>query len=219
MKDELYRNYYNLAINEDAKPFFISYTIADTRNTIVSASLGAIINSNQQKLKDRQVRVMVGDYKINDENFSYNQPEEINIESRTPMPLDNDYSGIRRSLWLTTNSVYASAARTYKNKMALIAHKELNESALEIPDFSHAPVVKKVVSGPINYCDKNYLEERARNLSSIFSKYSTIFSSVVTFNVFESIVYFINSEGTEVQFPCNNNSLNSGALCQMIVKD
>lgn len=207
MRDELYRNYNNLAVDKVEKPFFISYTIANARSTVITATLGAISNSNQQNYKDWQVRVMAGDYNINDENFSYNQPEEMVFEGSIPMPVETDYNGIRRSLWLTTNNVYQSAATTYKNKLALIEHKQLEDSALEIPDFSHAPVVKMVIpESPVDL-DQVQLEQKTRELSTLFRGYSDIYSSSVTMNVFESVVYFINCEGTEIQFPCNITTL------------
>jgi hypothetical protein len=207
MRDELRRNYNDLAKGKTEKPFFISYTIANARSTVISATLGAISSSNSQPYKDWQVRVMVGDYNINDENFSYNQPEEMIYEGSIPMPVDDDYLGIRRSLWLTSNNVYESAARTYKNKIALIAHKQLEDSALEIPDFSHAPVTKVKYAGMPVGLNQTQLEQKARELSILFSEYPEIYSSSITINVFESMVYFINSEGTEVQFPCNITTL------------
>jgi hypothetical protein len=207
MRDELQRNLTSVAEGKIEKPFFISYTIANARSTVISATLGAISSSNRQSYKDWQVRLMVGDYDINDENFNYNQPEEMIFKRSIPMPVDNDYSGIRRSLWLTTNNVYESAAETYKNKIALIEHKQLGDSALEIPDFSHAPVVHFKRPDLSSGLDQVQLEEKARELSAIFKEYQEIYSSSITINVFESMVYFINSEGTEVQFPCNITTL------------
>jgi hypothetical protein len=207
MRDELIRNYTELTANKTEKPFFISYTIANIHNTMVSATLGALNASGEQDYKDWQVRVMMGDYDITDENFSSDQPDEMVLRPRIEMPVENDYTGIRRSLWLTTNDVFNSAARTYKNKMALIAHKELGDSALEIPDFSHAPVVKMKLADSSSNADIHVMEQKAREFSELFNEYPDIYSSVITFSNFRATVYFINSEGTEVQFPFNVTSL------------
>jgi hypothetical protein len=212
MRDELQRNFDGIAEGRNEKPFFISYLIANARNTSVSASLGAISNSNRQCYKDWQVRLMIGDYEISDENFNYAQPDEMIFERSIPMPVDNDYNGIRRSLWMTSNNIYESAATTYKNKIALIQHKQLGDSSLEIADFSHAPVVKMQQPAKISQIDQTQLEQKAREYSSIFKNYPDVFSSGISFNVFESMVYFVNSEGTEIQFPFNITTLSIVAV-------
>lgn len=207
MRDELNRNIEHLSNDRYDKPFFIAYTIADAQNTVVNATLGAIYSSKTRSYKDWQVRVMVGDYDINDENFNYDQPQENIYRANIDMPVDNDYSGIRRSLWLTTNNVYNSAAQTYKAKMDLIDHKQLKESDLQIPDFSRAPVINLEIPSPEIAVDKERIEKIIKELSAIFKYFPEFYYSNVACNIFQSTVYFINSEGTEVSFPYNVSSL------------
>ncbi|MBN2524122.1 MAG: hypothetical protein JXB24_12690 [Bacteroidales bacterium] len=207
MRDELQRNTEQLCDKKYEKPFFIAYTIADVQNIYINATLGAIYTSETRSYKDWQVRVMVGDYDINDENFNYDQPQEIVFRPSIEMPVDDDYEGIRRSLWLTTNNVYNSAAQTYKVKMDLIDHKQLKESDLQIPDFSHAPVVKMNVQSPEISYDTGYINNLTKELSRLFCQSPEIYYSDVGCNIFLSNVYFINSEGTEVKFPYNLASL------------
>ncbi len=207
MRDELKRNAEQLSDEKYEKPFFIAYTVADVQNIYLNATLGAIYTSETRSYKDWQVRVMVGDYDINDENFNYDQPQEIVFRPSIEMPVDNDYEGIRRSLWLTTNNVYNSAARTYKAKMDLIDHKQLKESDLQIADFSRAPVVKmNVQASEISY-DAGHIRSLTKELSRLFCQYPEIYYSDVGCNIFLSTVYFINNEGTEVKFPYNLASL------------
>ena len=207
MHDELYRNLNNLDADDLEKPFFIAYTIADARQTQIVATLGALVRSGELKYKDWQVRLMVGDYEINDENFSSSQPEETMFRPSIDMPVVDDYTGIRRSLWLTTNNVYYSAGQTYKSKIAQIEHKQLDESDLEIADFSHAPTVKKYIYYQAPEYPKSMLEEKVKSISEVMKDFPDIYSSSVALNIFESTVYFINSEGTEVQFPFNITTL------------
>ena len=116
MRDELYRNIKGLHTKDFDDPFFIAYTIANVENAQIIGTLGALVRSDEYKYKDWQIRLMVGDYEINDENFSSSQPEETMFRPSIDMPVEDDYAGIRRSLWLTTNNVYFSAAQTYKNE-------------------------------------------------------------------------------------------------------
>jgi hypothetical protein len=55
------------------------------------------------------------------------------------------------------------------------------------------------------------LEQKVRDLSSVFNNYQEIFASSVKLTVFTSTVYFINSEGSEVQFPYNVVTLSAAA--------
>lgn len=201
MRDELHRNMAFLTSDEMDPPFFIAYSLADAKISYAGATLGALSSSGEQSYKDWNVRVMVGDYRLNDENFSASQPGNMAFEGSVDMPIDADYYGIRRSLWLTTNRVYNSAARTYKNKLSLINHQKLDSTVIDIPDFSYAPVVKiKETSVPLNY-PKEQLEDLSRTLSAEFKGISEIQASNVNASVFESTIFFINSEGTEVQYP------------------
>ena len=207
MRDELYRNMKGLHAKDFDDPFFIAYTIANVENAQIIGTLGALVRSDEYKYKDWQIRLMVGDYEINDENFSSSQPEETMFRPSIDMPVEDDYEGIRRSLWLTTNNVYFSAAQTYKNKMAQIEHKQLEETDLEIDDFSHAPVVKKYTENKAPLIDKQVLEDKIKSISQIFADYPDIYSSSVVISALRSTVYFINSEGSEIQFPFNITTL------------
>ena len=207
MRDELFRNLNSLNAENLEKPFFIAYTIADAKQTQIVATLGALVRSGELNYKDWQVRLMVGDYEVNDENFSSSQPEETLFRPSIDMPVEDDYLGIRRSLWLTTNNVYYSAGQTYKSKIAQIEHKQLDESDLEIADFSQAPMVKKYFYYQPPEYSKEMLEEKIKSISEIMKKFPDIYSSSVALSIFESTVYFTNSEGTEVQFPFNITTL------------
>ncbi len=211
MHDELNRNYKELNAKDLEKPFFIAYTIANARQTQIIATLGALVRSDENKYKDWHVRLLVGNYEINDENFSSAQPEETLFRPSIDMPVDDDYLGIRRSLWLTTNNVYYSAAQTYKNKIAQIEHKQLHETDLEIDDFSRAPVVNLHTYFQVPDYNKALLEEEVKSLSELFKDYPDIYFSSALLSVFSSTVYFYNSEGTEVQFPFNITTLSMQA--------
>ncbi len=207
MRDELYRNLEGLDAEDLDKPFFIAYTIADAEQIQIIATLGALVRSSDLKYKDWHVRLMVGDYEINDENFSSSQPEETMFRPSIDMPVQDDYFGIRRSLWLTTNNVYYSAAQTYKNKIAQIEHKQLEGTDLEIADFSRSPMVKKYTYYQAPDNQKKMLEEKVKFISGILKNFPEIYSSSVALSIFRSTVYFNNSEGTEVQFPFNITTL------------
>lgn len=201
MKHELNRNMKELVKDDYAKPFFISYTIADIKTAYASASLGALTGSGDNVYKDWNVRVMVGDYELNDENFvSNDNPSNVSRVTHQ-MPLENDYLGIRMALWSVTDNVYNSAAQNYKQKKSLIEDDKVQKDLLGISDFSKAEVVKKIIPSKEYTLNKVLLEQKARELSNVFSDYPEILNSGVRLNQFVANLYFINSEGTEVVFP------------------
>jgi hypothetical protein len=209
MRDELQRNMENLEYKDYSKPFFISYAIADAHTLSVNATLGSLITSNVSHLRDWIVRVMIGDYQMTDENFEDIMASDLDIPQYHQLPLDNDYYGIRRSLWESTDGVYKSASQTYKNKITAMKENNITPEDLPMADFSHTPVVKKNIPGMKFDFKKNKYENIARELSSIFNNYPEIYYSDVTIIMYYADIYFINSEGTEVTLPLS--------LCSLVV--
>ncbi|NJK94196.1 MAG: hypothetical protein HC905_04005 [Bacteroidales bacterium] len=104
-------------------------------------SLGSIILSDENKLNTEMIRVMVGNYKINDENFE-NENNNIRYNGgNISLPLDHDYYGIRRTFWIQTDKVYKAAGETFKNKLYILKRNNIPLDSL-VPDFSEAPLSK-----------------------------------------------------------------------------
>ena len=210
MKDELKRNMEELKLEGFERPFFISYTINDAREVAVNASLGAIMRSSEFPGRTKNVRVMVGDYAFNDESLDLNggngeQGNEIN------MPIDDDYFGIRRSLWATTDAIYRSATKTFKDNVNFL--KEQKKELKDIPhrSFAKAPVIKRNGSGQLSPCDRKKLEDLCRELSIIFKNYGDITNSNVIVHVNHTNYYFVNSEGTVIATSDNIASITINA--------
>ena len=204
MKDELSRNMKQLQLEHLQKPFFISYTIRDIRTMEVSATLGSIINSDEDHFRNHNVRVMVGDYKLTDENFQ--DPgstgfQNTLLQGTDDLPLDDDYYGIRRALWISTDWVYKSASEKYERKKAAIEQQELTEEEKSLEDFSRAPVVKYIEPPGQFVLNRAKWETIAKEISVVFKNYPDIYSSRVRFFFFQADAFFINSEGTEVVQP------------------
>lgn len=205
MKDEIKRNMENLEIKDLKKPFFISYNLQDAKVMNIKASLGAIIMSKMEPVRDHNVRVMVGDYKRNDENFidpgsrgGGRSPISQNTEK---LPLEDDYFGIRRSLWSATDEVYKSATETYERKISAIEQQNLSEEEKNLPDFAEAPkVTKKLPKREFKFEPEKW-EQTAKEVSAIFKNYPEIFTSSVKVNFYSADAFFVNSEGTEMIYP------------------
>jgi hypothetical protein len=207
MRDELKRSMRELEYEEYKKPFFISYAIADAHTMVINATLGSLIKSDISHIRDWYIRVMIGDYKMTDENFEDIGTGSPDYTQYLKLPLDDDYYGIRRCLWEATDKVYKSASQTYKNKINALADKDIDPENLPLADFSYAPVVSVNIAGQEFDFNKSKYEDIARDLSSLFDNYPEIIYSEVTLAIFYADIYFINSEGTEVKMPLELSSI------------
>jgi hypothetical protein len=203
MHDELQRNLERLSMEKLNKPFFISYTVSDMKTLHVSASLGALITSDENPSRDQNVRVMVGDYKRNNENFFEMSELSRNtmLEDADRVSLENDYSAIRRSLWLATDNTYKRCAESLARKTGSLEQQKLSAEEAALDDFSKAEKVSFSAPARLFEFQKNKWETTAKELSALFRNYPAIQSSEVTITFQQGDIYFTNTEGTETVTP------------------
>ena len=218
MKDEMNRNMNGLHLEKMERPFFISYTIHDKSTVEILASLGAIISSEESHNRNSIGRVMVGDYALNDENFrdyNFNYSSSM-VGSSGQIPLEDDYEGIRRALWVSTDNVYKNAAELFEHKKAAIKQQTMSGEQAGLDDFSKAPAV--VLKEPPRTFSINRWkwENIAKELSAVFRDYPDICSSRVRFFFYQGEMYLANSEGTEVAQPLTLASLQIDAYTQAV---
>jgi len=205
MRDEMERNMKELKADGFEKPFFINYSLIDITGYQMTASLGALVHSVEMKNRaTTSVRLLVGDYEFNDESLDNNlfsQPQANDID----LPLDDDYLGIRRSLWITTDNVYRNASRQFaKNKELL---KEQNKPLAEIPHRTFAKVAssKVDIELPDVKFDRAATEEYIRKVSAVFAGFGAedqrFRGSQVSFVYQRGYRYLVNSEGSMNRVP------------------
>lgn len=199
MQDELNRSMEMRDTGYD-KPFFISYGLTDVTSYSIYATLGAIVQSEQAVNRGKSLRVLVGDYTFNDEsldNDMNSEPSRVEIQ----LPADNDYAGIRRAYWTTTDAVYRGAAQKFRKHQQTL--KEQRKKIEEVPHrtFARVPVVKRAAPVETISIDKPALEDYCRQVSAVFKDYPGMESSDVMINVLTGRDYFINSEGSVVIRP------------------
>lgn len=205
MEDELARSMNDLKLDTLAKPFYISYSLNDVKSLTIVGTLGAVLNSYEVPYRGKGARILVGDYEFNDESLDNNlfsQPEANDIE----LPLDDDYLGIRRAFWVTTDNVYKNAARQFaKNKADL---QQQSKPLDQVPhrSFAKTPAVSHQEELQEERMDKQAWENIVRRLSGLFID-RTIHNSSVLLNVSQGTQYFVNSEGSSVKTPVQSATL------------
>lgn len=206
MKDELHRNMDSLVNEEGQKPFFIGYGINDVQTRNVNATLGAIMNSSDNQYKEKYVRVLAGGYEFNDESLdiSNENPQTLND---IDMPVDDDYYGIRRALWSSTDAVFKSASKIVRENMQYVESQNKPLDQIPHKQFAKVPVITKLIPNSFVWPDKSQVENLVRDLSAEFLKYDQFDLSDVNFIGYRSTYYFANSEGITIQVPYNSIQL------------
>lgn len=207
MQDEMDRNIEKLQAG-DNRPFYISYALSNARVTTASAMFGSLLDFNQDTVRGWNTRVMVGDYQVNDENFSDNQDPEFNYFQYPSVPKEEDYESIRRFFWITTNNIFEEASRLYSSKKDGISKYSLDYSA---PDFDTTEVVTLAIPLQVESPDPEVVKEMVRSLSQKFSSIDELFASNVRYSEQAGVITYINSEGIRYSIPDAYASLNVSA--------
>ncbi len=199
MQDELDRSMKDLRLDTLEKPFYISCTIQDVKMYSITAVLGGIINSSENASRGKGNRVLIGGYEFNDESFDNNlfsTPEANDID----VPLDDDYLGIRRALWVSIDNVYKSASRQFAKNQEML--KDQKKPLGELPHRRFAKVAPFQITtdyNPVTFDSKKW-EQTLRQLTDRF-KTTDYPASTLQLNFVQGFEYFVSSEGTHIKSP------------------
>ncbi len=210
LRDELIRSLNGLEDKETGKPFFISYCMLNGVLTSSQAMMGALTESSASDIGDWYLRLMMGSYERNDENFVDPLNQQQNEYSvQIGCPIEPDYWDIRKAFWWNTDNVFRSAVKNYKNKLQAIKEYPLDTLTDKLPDYTRAEPVKINIPGSIyETSDKKKSENIVKEISGIFRNNKGIEQSVASLTAITSTVYMVNSEGSEVRIPLNLSVLN-----------
>jgi predicted Zn-dependent protease len=193
MKDEVERSR-SLEITSLDKPYFIEYTVEDIYAYGVSATLGGILNRNSAHTRVPRTRVRVGEYNFDNSNYVYSDPGS----GGSTLPIDDNYGVLRRSFWLATDRAFKNGVEAITRKRAALKNMTQPEA---LPDFWKANPVEKIAPVQRNPISLDTWANRVRGLSSVFSAYPEVLSSVVSFDATDATFYLTNSEGSALRIP------------------
>lgn len=195
MQDELNRNITGLQIENQAKPYYISYRVRDAENTEIKAEFGGLIYSNYHRSRDIYVDLRVGSYDFDNSNFVGPSIGSSLIEcEHTNLPLEDDYDALRNSIWLVTDGTYKNALERLSRKKAVIQNQQVKDS---IADFLPPLICKQVEPEAKMVFDKTVWEKNIVQISKVFQKFPKIYESGVAFHLNASKQYFIDTEGNQ----------------------
>jgi hypothetical protein len=219
MKDEMDRSR-ELAIASLDVPYYIEYELDDAQQFSVSASLGGLLNSTQNRFRIPRVRVRVGDYNFDNNNYIFSNFYSGSRYDSERMPIEDDLSALRHEWWLGTDRAYKAAVEAIARKRAAL--KNITQSE-ELPDLWKMTPTTKLVPIPKENIDTAKWTARVRQWSSLFNRYPEALSSQVSFDALQSTHYAHTSEGTTLRLPDVVYSLNARVYGQapdgMTVRD
>jgi TldD protein len=202
MHDEIDRSRQLRVIGgSDAAPYYIVYSLDDTENIHVSASMGALLNASHNRFRAPNVQVRVGNYDFDDTGHLYSgYYSGSRLDGN--WPLDDNYPTLRDCLWLATDRAYKTAIESMGRKRATL--NSLNAPVEKLGDFSKAEPVRNVEKVVHKKFDDAGWQSRMVRLSGIFNAYPEVLSSSVDGAVLDGVTYLVNNEGTTLRY---NDSL------------
>jgi TldD protein len=182
----------------DDTPYFFSYELSDGDTFRVTASMGAVISANRNRMRSPVVEVRVGNYDFDNTGHLYSG---IYTGSRfdSSWPLDDNYTTLRESLWLATDRMYKTALESMSRKRAAL--NSANAPAEKIADYSKAEPVKSIQKLARQKIDEAAWTSRIVKLSGVFNSYPEVLASSVSFETIDGATYLVNSEGTTLRYP------------------
>ncbi len=191
--DELHRSLKLLKLPGHDAPYFLSYNLYESIDFSVEGNLGAIVTRSGKQDRSLFPIVKVGSYKLDNSNFdSTDYSEAISTKSDTT-PIDENYMGLRKSVWLSTDLKYKQAIKYLEEKKALLLERNLGTT---LDDYSPAAPFHLMNKSRSMKLNKDAWTDKVRELSSVFLEFPTLRNSWVRFDERILNVWLVNSEGT-----------------------
>ena len=194
LQAELERNFEVLA-REPVPPYFLSYAVNDRQTTIINASFGSLVASNENRTRRLDVDLRVGSYD-QDSTHPLRGDRDGPRRALTRMPLNTDERAVRLVLWRTTDREFKQATERLTTVTTNVAARV--EEELAAADFSREEP-QAYEDQPATYAlDIDEWEQRVRRISVPFSENPLIFDATVSLSVQAENRYFVNSEGARL---------------------
>ena len=202
LKEELAQQMKELK-GEEFPPYHMNYRVIDVTSSVVSASFGALMNSQQYRSRTLVPQIRLGDEKL--DNFRFNQMGAAMSRYQGPsvarLPLDeeNNEDAVRQAIWDEVNNRYKFAVDMYqKTKAESSVNVEEEDKA---PYFSEAKV-EKYYEAPLPAekmtIDMDQWAARMKEISAVFKNQPGIMKEDAIMIYTVERRYFVNNEGTEV---------------------
>jgi predicted Zn-dependent protease len=205
LKDELARSMGQLQLETQSPPYYVAYQVSDDYSLHLTASSGALTINDEENSRTLKVDLRVGDYSLDNSHFqSMDFMGWMSYRGEAPMPLDDDYDVLRRTIWLDTDGAYKGALETLSRKKAYLQNTIRTDS---LPDFTKGEKFTRLSAGTPWKVRRNELAQWVEQASQAFLKESKIHRSEIDLETFFENDCFVNSEGVESAQPRQGSKL------------
>ena len=183
--------------NQEIPPYFMSYMVGDVHTTSVSASFGALSNSDDSDSRILTVEVRVGDYQL-DNTHELRDQYDYSRGSFVLMGQDDNPDALRAAIWQETNRQYRQAVEQFTKVRTNIAIKVAEEDSSvdfsrmnEIVTFYEPPVEIETLLG-----SREVWENKVKKYSALFLENKDIYGGQAAFRFTVERKHLVTSEGT-----------------------
>lgn len=190
MGDELTRSMDKLVLEGLEKPYFLQYNAQDRVILSMSAAHGGLKQSTIKRERGIGSRIRVGSFSMDNTNVFRG------AGGRGSLPLDDDYTALRHTIWRITDEDYKRAVETLTRKVSYLQDKTMEDRP---DDFTPGEAVK-TMQPPVRLdVDRAKWEKDMRAISAHFEKHPAIMDSGVEFYAIAVHEFMVNSEGSRIR--------------------
>ena len=184
MRDEMERSrQLRVAGGQDA-PYFFSYDLTDSEDFHVVATLGSPVSVSRRHVRNPGAEVRVGSYDFDNTGHIFSgRYSGSRYDGNWPM--DDNYALLREGFWLLTDRTFKAAEESIGRKRASL--KNTAATTEQIADFSKADAVVSLPKVAHKKIDDVAWTQRIAKLSSVFSAYPEVLTSIVELQVIDGV--------------------------------
>ena len=208
LKDEMQRSLVELQIEDEPKPYFISYVVNDSSVSLVHSKLGATALANQSASRNFGVSLRVGSRELDNTKYIGGPPSS---SVAITFPLTDSYEELRRAIWMRTDAAYKQAVSSLSAKKTAIAQQPGLE---EVNDFSEEEPFEFVSDNPVASVDIERLTAFANEISAVMKRYPELQETLTLVRYLTNTRTYIDSDGNFNRLVSSFCALRSHATAQ-----
>ena len=216
LQDEMDRSLSELKLENEPKPYFISYSVRETTTSSSTFVLGAHDGARSNRVRVLTVKIRVGSKMLDNTNFLVlggNSDPAAAAGGFHVLPLTDDYDQLRRGIWVATDQAYKEAIASFSAKKSMFASQVDRDRP---NDFNDEEPFTYESSAVPEVSDLHELADLARELSSVFRGRPQIFSSYAIASSSVTDVTYLDSEGNFHSYAMGLCSIRTHAETQSV---
>jgi len=190
----------NALASQSVPPYYMSYNVGDEQTVSMSASYGALTNSDSSRRRMLLVDVRVGTYKLDNTHELRGSNDMFAQNGAQAIPYEDDAESLRLALWRATNESYNSATERLQQVRTNETIKVAEDDTAG--DFSKADASNHYYQPDIemsNYFrNRKEWEDRLQRYSALFAGQKDIFEAKAMLDASIVRKYFVSTEGGEI---------------------